>query len=183
MAEIINTLYGRPVTNWPAPSAYQSFTVNTAVRKVSVDLVSVPQWRYTFGLEVMGLTGQFAYKFAKTDKFRILSFGILMPHGLQFANEGGDVPPILYVGGNSNLGVPYFFDQVSYMHVPWGEYEVAADNFVDWSNAPTAATWLSIEGQLYSGQVSMVGVNAALNGQVFYTIPYVKVLHNLPLST
>jgi len=186
MAEIINTLYGRPVAGWPAPSAHNSVTVNNAVRKVQFDIVGPPLWSYTFGMELNGNPASFAYKFTVADKFRILSYGLCMPHGLIFSNEGGDVPTIMRMQGNSNLAVNYFLDQVSDLHVPWAEYEVAADIYVDWSTAPTAgagALWYSLEARLVQGSVSMVGVAAALNALTLYPIPYVKILHNLPLST
>jgi len=183
MAEIINTLYGRPLGGWPAPSAYGSVTCNGAVNKVAIDTVAVA-WNYTFGMELNAAPGSFAYKFTPTDKFRILSYGWQMPHGLAWANEGGDMPPIQIVEGNSNpAAATFFLDQVSFLEVPWGDYEIALDIFVDWSTAPAAQNWFSLETRLQSGTVSMVGLAAALNGQVLYPIPYIKILHNLGLAT
>lgn len=183
MAEIINTLYGRPVGGWPAPSAYGSVTCNGAVNKVALNTVAAP-WNYTFGMELNANPLTFAFKFAELDKFRILSYGWMLPHGLAWSNEGGDVPAVQLIEGNSNpTGAVFFLDQVSYLSVPWGDYECALDIFVDWSTAPAGENWYSLETRLQAGSVSMVGLAAALNGAVLYPIPYVKILHNIPLST
>lgn len=191
MPQIIDTLYG--VQTAPTPSTFNSFTVNNAVRKVAIDVVAVA-WSYVLGVQVGA--GVKAFKFDIQDNFRLLSYGVALPHGFQFANEGSVTIPdgacTLQITGNSDLApfTAFYLDEVSALAVPFANYEMATDIYVPWSNAPplpvapaVTPTFYTLQIALTSGEISMVGVNAILNALVLYPIPFVKILHSLPLST
>jgi len=69
-------------------------------------------------------------------------------------------------------------------------YDTPADVFIDIQNqAPVTGSYLknedftlSLSQVLYFTNVSMVGVPAALDTTIQFVTPYVKVLHNFPLT-
>lgn len=181
MAERIDLMVGQIRGGFP--SAYNSVTVNAAVNVVRFDVLAAP-WDWIF---VQPITG--ASRFVGRDNFRILSYGLLMPHGLSVANVGESPVGVGVVGQTSMRiragffgGAQYELSAFLHMTLPWGDYEVAADIFSDWQPGTVTRTdSMQLHCRLTEGVVSMVGVNAAIDTLTLYPIPFIKVLHTSAL--
>lgn len=165
-----------------------TFTVNVAVN--SVDLVPNPATQVMYA-------GGGSSNFVKGDSFVILSCGYFIPEGFRIYGyeEAGILKwpcPVLYLGARDfggGVDISLFnFGNNGKMRLPFPNYEFSIGTFTDpVANNLTAATFQLKEGfpdasGVDSVQISMVNVPAALDTLVFKVIPWVKVLHNFPLT-
>jgi hypothetical protein len=174
----------------PQVDAAPTFTVNNAVN--SVDLVPNPA-----GTQVM-YAGANVSKFQRGDSFIILSCGYFIPEGFRIYGyeEAGllkwPVPILLLTGRPAGGGIDITinsFGNNGQLRVPFPNYEFSIGTFCDPEAdgfSPGATFELKEAFPYVSGidsvQVSMINVPAALNGVIFKVIPWVKVLHNFPLT-
>lgn len=186
MAEKIEILRGDfiPVVSGQAAlTAYQSFTVNTAVRNVTTNNAAAA-WSWVFS------NGVGYYKFSPRDNIRILSFWLVLPYHFVLANEGAGIAPL---GGGATLAwtrygsvsgsamIPEFGGVNSGIYAPEANTETALDVYVPWPGA-AADAWTALRmSQTFQQVISMIGTPAALNGLVFYPTPFCKVLHTIDL--
>jgi hypothetical protein len=173
----------------PNVDAAPTFTVDNAV--VSVDLVPNPA-----GSQVMYAGGNVS-KFVRGDSFVVLSCGYFLPEGFRIYGyeEAGLLKypvPILYLGGRPAGGGADIsidsFGNGGQLRLPFPNYEFSIGTFCDpEANNLTAATFelkeaFPIVSGVDSVQISMVNVPASLNTIVFKVIPWIKVLHNFPMT-
>jgi hypothetical protein len=174
MAEYLDVIVGK--TDEGA-----SFTVNNAVNYVDAT-------RVTDKVLISGGVGGLPY-FQQGDSLLVQTIGIIMP--IQFclwppenAGEKQGAVPILLQGQYSG-GTKFDFTVFGSSHFifPMENYEVAINGYFDAS--ATTGKYKIIFDLPKSGsqkmRVSMVNVPAALNGLTFYIVPFIKVLHNLPM--
>lgn len=184
MAERIEVLRGRfvPVVSaQPAITAYGSFTVNNAVNLVLTSNVGAA-WVWVFE------NGMGWYKFQSKDNIRILSMWHVLPYHFQFANPGewdpahpagGTLAWTRYGNVTGSAIIPEFGGANSGAYAPVANAETALDVYVPWPGG-VGDTWIALRmGQTLQYAISMIGVPAALNGQVLYPTPFIKVLHTL----
>jgi hypothetical protein len=179
MPEIID-LIGPPLANCA------SFTVNNAVDSVVITLpVGNSFARNVFGSNV----------FVKGDSFRVLSMGFILPESFTFFKAGAAAPfiSISVLPFGKVTGQAYVYPGLAsgFQFIPMENYELVMDLFFSCKNAinsvdPTK-TLLSENFQLSVApavvyNISMLGVPAALNAKVFYIVPFLKILHNLPMT-
>lgn len=195
MSTYINILYGKFLANEAGNPAVvnnrNKFTVNTGVNTVNFDTSTGPTWNFTFCKD--GALGGNPFRFFRgRDQIRVLSFGIILPHGLQL----GDTPLLFGIGKSMYTGAAFsqnvlfteFSDASanSVIEVPFTNYEIALDVVSPYQNqnigTPNFQMWYSIFGWVASGNISMVGVNSSLNGQVLTPVPFIKVMHSLHLE-
>lgn len=168
MPEIIDLLM-------PPVDQRGTFTVNTAAE--SVPVVNNNSEMIT----TVTLGG--AYKwFQPGDNLKILSFGIVLPDIFKFcqtvANGSFPFVSLSSFDGVTSQGLGQFGSFGS-MPCPVESVEIQVGTFID---APSlSATW-QILSHLGSIEVSMVNVPVAYNTKVYTAYPYIKVLHNTPLS-
>lgn len=183
MPEIIDILM-------PNVDAAPTFTVNIAVN--SVDLVPNPA-----GTQVM-YAGANVSKFVRGDSFIVLSAGYFVPEGFRIYGyeEAGllkwPVPILLLSGRPAGGGIDITinsFGNNGQLRMPFPNYEISIGTFCDpeQNNLSPGATFelkeaFPVVSGIDSVQVSMINVPAALNGIVFKVIPWIKVLHNFPLT-
>lgn len=142
--------------------------------------------------------------FQPGDNLAIISAGIVMPESFMFGNVGFGAAP-LYALPKINI---YFYTEPSHhkyypviagatgnFFIPFENYEYILNNFIDITKgpfitdfAPFSATsipekfacYLSIDPDTV--KVSMVNVPAVLNTQEMRITPFLKILHNIPMT-
>ena len=178
----------------PAVDRGAQFTVNIAAP--SVPIVPVPAAISTL------YSGDGKSEFVHNDNYIILSVGYLIPESFCIANY--DIPSV----PADNMAVPQVllsaYGLVSLVHhpvlgfgtdgqmrLPFPNYEFSVGIFIDVNTGHSP--FISSEGfelrlqfPVYPGaeqaNISMQNVPAGLDGQVIYVTPFLKVLHNLPLT-
>jgi hypothetical protein len=134
------------------------------------------------------------YKFQNGDNIILLSAGFVLPENFVLAdtNKGGTSVAAnemqLYVYKQSSLVPPPVgllpgLGDRGVLVIPMESYEVNANIFCDMSTllAALAGEDFVIQGNLYVNNISMLNVPVALNATTQHIIPFIKVLHNLPM--
>jgi len=176
---IVETLYGQFAAGFgggaPGVTARNSFTVNNAVTEVTIDVVSA-LWYFCFRQKA----GKF--NFDALDNVLVLAAGVTFPYHFI---PGDAVHNLSYIWVNAAnvaaAGPPQLAPTTYTLSFPIVGAEIDLGLFLP---APGTTKWSL--GCYYAnlapvGNVSMIGVPATLNGQVLYPIPFVKVLHTLPM--
>lgn len=179
MAEIIDVLT-------PDNDNLPQFTVNNAVNYVNLSAIG------GLGSQLSACNGAFK-KFVRGDNFIILSVGYFIPEAFRifeyldagltkysapiislFASAGGAVIPITQFGNNGELKLPF------------PNYEMSIGVFIDTEKSgltdPTFILSVYFPLVVNTVRISMVGVPVALNGLTFKVTPFIKVLHNFPIT-
>jgi hypothetical protein len=188
MAEIIDVLTPKyadcPYFNVTAPA---TSSVKTAV------VHHTPFFFY-----VDGTSGNLFGRFQNRDNIRLLSAGFYIPEGFQQANT----PKIATsIAANEILFEVYKSDKTTpsaplpglgargVIALPFANYEMTYDIYCDMSDS-TAIPLLAdndfyLKADVFFGLISMIGVPALLNTGVgdepIKIIPFIKVLHTLPI--
>ena len=132
--------------------------------------------------------------FTKGDSFQLLSAGIILPECFTFWRALLS-PPLLSLSIKAN-GVTSGADYVNpnfplaQTFLPMENYETVFDVFYDCKSSyrggnPSLNLLLEnfyVVGQVVNQAISMLGVPAAFNGKTMYIVPFLKVLHTIPLS-
>jgi hypothetical protein len=145
-----------------------------------------------------GFTNRFANysknTFTKGDSFQLLSAGIIMPEC--FTSWRALLSPPLSSLSLKAVGVVSGADYtnpnfpLAQTFLPMENYETVFDTFYDCSASyrggnPLLTLRLEnfyIVGNIIAQAVSMLGVPGAFNGKTMYMVPFIKVLHTIPLS-
>lgn len=194
MSTFVDILYGKFIANEAGNPAVvnnrNTVTVNTGVTKVAFDTATTPAWNFTFCKDLYSASP--ARYFRGRDQIRILSFGIMLPYGMEF----GDTIFTFGIGRSNYTGaafstnslLPEFSDNSGangYISVPFSNYEMALDVVSPFqaqnTGIPNYQMWYSIFGFVAAGNVSMVGMNSTLNATVQTPIPFIKVMHSIGL--
>lgn len=175
---IIDILYGEFVANIGYNPAVltddNSLTVDNTFTHVDIENLLPPNsFVMVFKQYVTGY-----YYFQAKDNINILSCGIFMP--FHFV-PGYKIPKLgLYTTNASELdwyNINEFDSNNSVFPLPSFNYELSLNIFV---RAPYSVDYCL--GSRVSGDASMIGVPASLNsGTLVYPIPYIKILHTLPM--
>lgn len=191
MSEIISIL---TVQNIPARTENQIFTVNNAVNFVNVQpavLIPPGNLPYLRGQTVDSADGLGYRYFQGGDNLRILSVGIELPYGFSKGPTGFYLNFHAFDDTNFELGfqTPVFY-QGDY-HIPYENSEIALDIFMPYPYVSLGRKFCLVARVLNSiqdpntftfGTVSQVGAPASIvNGTVLNVVPFVKILHNLPM--
>lgn len=168
------------------------FTVNIAVP--SVPLIQVPA-AIPILFSASGIS-----TFVQGDNFIVLSGGYFIPESFSLANYDSPSVPA------NNMAVPQMwltaygltttlqhsigaFGYNGRIRIPFPNYEFSIGTFVNVINnvSPINENFqLQLDFPSYPGaeqaNISMQNVPAGLDGQVIYVTPFLKVLHNLPLT-
>jgi hypothetical protein len=179
----------------PIETGMASFVVNNAAAGGVVPLVAPS------GSTVLYNSGAGSL-FTQGDSFIIQTFGLILPLSFQLDRSliASKLPRItLYLNGYGfTTNLSYTFQEISVQFTHGSNFYLIMENydtplniFIDIPNEPLVGESAinNEQFQLQMGlenitsyNVSMVGVPAALNGTTQYIIPYLKILHNEPLS-
>jgi hypothetical protein len=191
MSEIISVL---TVQNIAARIENQVFTVNNAVNSVNIGtavLIPPGNLPYLRGQNVDPADGLGYRYFQAGDSIRILSAGVALPYGFSKGLTGFYLNFHAFDDTDVELGAqaPSLY-QGDYC-IPYENAEIAFDVFCPYPYVVLGRKFCLVARILNStqdsssftfGTVSMVGVPASIvNGTVLNAVPFVKVLHNLPL--
>lgn len=177
MPEIIDILA-------PDPAECATFTVDTAAKSVDLN-------PYGPGVTTL-LAGGNTSVFKRGDNFILLSCGYWLPDSFTMTNYetggGGDYPfPILSLFGlPSGMGTPIPLFNVGSngnIRMPFPNYELSMGVFTstednNFNNDFVLQCLFPYTAGIDRPQVSMSNVPAALHGDTFTAIPWVKVMHN-----
>lgn len=192
MSEIISIIYGKFIanvgSNGPADSTRNKVTVNTALAENSFDTTSVPLWYFNFCLPLTE-----ARWITYGNNIRILSAGIVMPHGIIAGTENIVLTLQKYRAfSDGSFGTTLVNEfrvspvaPSSAIEFPGLNYEVALDVFIPFPERGVSAVYeisYMFEAVITSGNISSAGLNALLDGNVYTPIPFFKILHNTPLD-
>jgi hypothetical protein len=188
----------------PKYSECPEFEVDTGV-----DQVEVPQ-QFGI-LRTFGKTGIDSRSvFQERDNIRLLTAGFYIAESFTLANtdrsdEGRSYPDIadsffptsfmqLDVYNTAVAFVNYLpglgSSVIGRFALPFPNYETALDLYCDIANlapcvlppgAAIVGDKFKIACTLYCNDISMIGVPAALNGKTIKVVPFVKILHTLPM--
>lgn len=144
--------------------------------------------------------GDYTCVFTKGDNFVLMSGGLVMPLSFQIDRGQGVAqwPYIrfyMYAYGQTTGNI-YKLKEVSgagatpSFYMPMENYDSPVDIFIDIQNQdPVGGQYLKNEDftigvsqALYFTNVSMAGIPASLNATTQFILPYVKILHNFPLT-
>lgn len=193
MAEIIELLTGKFIANeggnGAADSLRNKITVNTGVDSVNIDSATNPEWRWVFSKNY----GTNPRYISARDQVRILSMGVMIPYGLDLSATVLTLEFFKYTyfqgGLKTSLDMPEFIDYgglVSSFSFPFVNYEFACDivsPFEPQTNTPVDnPVQYCFTCKALSGSFSMVGVNTSLNGDVITPVPFMKILHTIPVN-
>lgn len=193
MAERIEILTGRFIANeggnGAADSLQNKFTVNTGVDSVNIDTATAPNWYWVFSKAY----SPYPRYISARDQVRILSMGVMIPYGFDLASTVLTLQFYKYTymqgGAKVSVDVPEFIDYggtVSSFTFPFVNYEFACDIISPFdpqmSSPATNPVQYCFTCKALSGSFSMVGVNSALNGDVITPIPFMKILHTIPVN-
>jgi hypothetical protein len=163
-----------------SPNNYY-FVVDTGELFVSINELSA------FGL--MGKSNGDAL-WVQKDNMRLLSYSVGLPLGFEFIydfvdNFASHTPArfnLKYVNPVGGAVVP-FVDEFTGTFVYKENYEHQLDVYVPVSDSILAWANFMLGGTIDTPwpKISMVGVDASLNGVVFYIPLFIKVLHNFDL--
>ncbi len=174
----------------PRISDCPKFTVNNAVNFVPVTNMAT---------EKVFWSGASRSTFATGDNLIILSAGYFIPENFALWNmenlNGVEEPTVQLRLRLKESGGVYWdingFGSGGVLPLPFPNYEISLGGFVDTVNLGLSDPTFTLTGYMnYDSttatpdrmQISMINVPAALNGVVFYIIPFVKVMHTLLLT-
>ena len=174
----------------PRISDCPKFTVNNAVNFVPVTNMLAESVFYS---------GSSYSVFTTADNLIILSAGYFIPENFVLWNmedaSGVKEPTIqLRLRLKENTGT--FWDIRGFgsggtLPIPFPNYEISLGGFVNTKDLGLNQTTYQLTGIMnYDSttatpdrmQISMVNVPAALNGTIFYIVPFVKVMHSILLT-
>lgn len=127
--------------------------------------------------------------FHKGDNLQIIGAGIVLPESFCLATNGfgaGIFPmPKLNIYLYTEPGHVKYYPSIAgadgTFFVPFENFEYILNAFVDTSAIPQHfAMYLSVDPATVN--ISMLNVPAALHGTVQRIVPFVKVLHNIPME-
>jgi len=140
-------------------------------------------------------------KFQKRDNIRLLTAGFYIPESFTLSSQwDGQVSPahkvstsiaanelminVLKSDNSTSVPLPGLGAR-GVIGLPFANYETAFDIFSDMSK-PAIVPLLAdneyfLTAQLFLADVSMIGVPTLLNGQVIRIVPFIKILHTLPI--
>lgn len=172
-----------------------SFTVNVAVTSVNLTNPVAGSY-YDLLCSVDSTINEYKY-FEHGECFNILSAGLIMPDSFVLTNYShavGTIPvPLMGLRGTTRSGgfdtdiTP--FGNSGHIRVPFENYEISLGVFVDSAKLLLDEDFkLSVRVPFTSGiadypQVSMLNVPAAVDGEIYYVIPFVKIEHNNEILT
>jgi hypothetical protein len=157
------------------------FTVDIAETSVPV----------TLALNENLVSGSGKYLFKAIDHIVLISAGIIMPENFVLTHEhpeGGTHKSVLGFNAVPYEGEPLYLQDIGFhgfVTIPMENYEFALNIFCNLSVYKAqinAAGYLSISVGASINNVSMVNVPAALDGKVFPIVPFIKILHTIPLQ-
>ena len=126
------------------------------------------------------------YLFRRGDNFTILSLGYFIPDNfITYELNGFDAVPSMRLYAHRNVtgdDVALFqFGMMGLIRSPFPNYEMAMGVSVDVESFLGEAFSIRV---LFGnpGRISMINVPASLNGLTFHVVPFIKVLHNFPLT-
>lgn len=182
MAEIVDIL----------TSKYDDASYFTVKVGAASGYVAVTATGGTMG--VWGSVGQYSI-FNERDNIRLLTAGFYIPESFTTADwytkSGPEVPSNslqISVYNTSHAKIAYLPGYGSSNNgqfiIPFPNYEHALDLYCDMANltGPMPSNKFYLKGALYCNNISMIGVPSALDGKRIAVIPFIKILHNLPLS-
>ena len=162
-------------------------TVNTAALSVPIPNMGAPVAMYS--------SDTVTFLFQDGDNIELLSVGYHIPERFVLYDSlpgvGATAPVIitrLYAYQNvSGVSVPLDqFGNNGNIKIPFPNYELSLGVFVDAHTVIGEPFYLQIEFPVTTGfdvwNISMQNVPAALNGQTFHIVPFVKILHNFALT-
>lgn len=169
----------------PGSADLPTFTVDTSgPEAVAISQGTLPKL----------LSGGNQDTFQKDDNILILSYGFVFPLSFQFYQKNAaPFIPILktdLIAIGITTSINYFFDEFFRVRIPMENYEIPIEVFLDIQNkGATGGNYLKNENfHLHFGvlsptenAVSMYGVPPALNGKTYPILPFLKVVHNLPM--
>lgn len=171
----------------PDPAECPSFVVDTAAKSVDLD-------PYGAGVTTM-VAGGGTSLFVRGDNFVLLSCGYWIPESFTLANyetATGDYPlPIMALFGlPTGAGVPIALFNIGsngMVRMPFPNYELSLGVFTNaednnFDNSFVLQSLFPRTSGIDRPQISMMNVPAALHGDTFKVIPWIKVLHNTPLT-
>jgi hypothetical protein len=190
---ILDVLYGRFVAlvggNGAADSNRNKFVVNNAAVDVAIDLASAPAWYFIF---CQGPLHRY-YWFRPNDNLLLLSGGVIYPYNYSPSIEP---PSVFYeyyalhvIGAIAASGpIAQITGAGGDLEFPSSNYELSTNIFIPWPAAAligpppgVAVDKLLLRGRITGGRVSMIASPAALDTSTQVPIPFVKVLHTLPM--
>lgn len=157
-----------------------TFTVNTAVENVTMAASVSPG--------ILSDPGGNTF-FEEGENIVILSLGFKLPHNFVLGQTPAAAPvftyPLIQLRYQKRSGGPFLALPVlasGGLFVPFENYEVALDVFADMAALGVGEDW-QLGARLIGTmpEVSMVGVPAVLNTNVYSGPIFVKVLHNTTL--
>lgn len=172
----------------PELSQCPYFDVNIAVTKVVLNSVIL-------GNPTL-YSGNDEYKFTKGDNFIILSAGYFMPErfviwGYQNAGAAKNCVPWMFLNARGSGGgtqIIWQFGSNGRLNIPFPGYEFSLGTFVNTIELGlTDATYslelrFPFESDADKLEISMLDAPALSNGERFYCVPFVKVLHTLEMT-
>lgn len=163
-----------------------SFIVNNAVNSVTVTSMAIEKEMYS---------GDGRRRFTNADAMIVLSVGYFIPERFvlwNYENVAGEqlTNPHIELRLKENTGVfwdVFGFGSGGVMPIPFPNYEFSIGGFINPKDLGLTGTTFEVFCKFGADsadrmQISMVDVPAALNGQTFYIVPFIKVLHSLQLS-
>lgn len=167
-----------------------SFTVNVAVNSVNLIPPVVGNfYDLSTGFDTTVTDSKY---FSNGECFNILSCGLIMPDSFVLTNYShavGTLPVVLmYLQAEERVSGTSFdilqFGNSGTQRIPFENYEMSVGAFVDSAKLGITESFkLKVSVPYTSGvadypQVSMLNVPAAVDGNTFYVIPFVKIEHN-----
>jgi hypothetical protein len=175
MAEIIDVLR-------PDIGGGGLFTVDNTV-------LSVPMFAPLVFNKMYATTGNGLFQ--RGDNIIILSAGYIMPESFVMANQSGKPAAAISLVAQKNISGANIlvepFGNAGQIAIPFANYEMSIGVFIDTER-------LLIDDDFYmcsvfpggsltvEPEISMINVPASLNGITMEAFPFIKVLHNIPLT-
>jgi len=132
--------------------------------------------------------------FERGDNFIVLSVGYFLPHGFTMAGNATDpIMSEIYLTARETVSLtvralPQVGNNARIL-LPFENYEMSLGVFVDTEATGIVQSFI-LQTNFTQGtnvgpwpQVSMANVPAILNGLTLEATPFIKVLHNFPLTT
>lgn len=171
----------------PELTGCANFVVNNAVDSVVLNTPAAPSIMYS---------GNNGHKFTNGDNFLILSAGYYIPerftiYGHQSVDPNKSCTPQMLLRVNEDpAGFSFVVDQFGNdgaLNIPFPNYEFSIGTFIEIEQFSLSTPLFNIAVDFPNSidpdkpLISMIDVPAALNGKTFYVIPFIKILHNIPL--
>ncbi|MFA5697979.1 MAG: hypothetical protein WC888_06130 [Candidatus Izemoplasmatales bacterium] len=157
----------------------------------TVDFVQVSVSLLPFQLKACNLAEK---TFNRGDSFTILSIGYMLPErfAIWSSNDPGGLkfsaPIFQLYGSNGGANLPILpFGNNGQLKLVFSNYEFSVGSYVDSEDCGLINPGGFVLSAYFpvnidSLQISMVDVPTAMHGKTFYIVPFIKILHNFPLS-